>query len=158
MRDVQISIASVAEHAALTEYYLQWGYRGGIADDGRVYVARRDRSPVGLVRRASLAGHMMLRGMQVAPDCQRQGVGTELLRAFVADLPPAGCYSIPFAHLVAFYGQGGFAPVAEAVAPPSLRERLSHYRAEGHDVLLMYRPACDSLDRAEVSLPPTGAR
>jgi predicted N-acetyltransferase YhbS len=148
MCDVEVSIASVAEHAVLAAVYLQWGYEGGIADDDLVYVAKRDRRPIGLVRRASIAGHLMLRGMQVAPECRRQGVGTQLLRAFVADLPATDCYCIPFSHLVAFYGQAGFRRVEEAAAPPSLRERLSHYRAEGHDVLLMRRPACVPLDRA----------
>jgi GNAT superfamily N-acetyltransferase len=82
----------------------------------------------------------MLRGMYVDPAQQRQGVGSHLLRAFVRDLAGVECFCLPFAHLIAFYERGGFAVVAEDTALPFLAERLSRYRQEGRDVLIMRRP------------------
>jgi len=133
------SIAGVEEHTALNQLYLRLGYHAGIADDDVVYVARVDGDPVGLVRRARVCDVVMLRGMHIAPAYQRQGVGSRLLRAFAADLPPADCYCIPFAHLTRFYAQVGFAAIDESDAPECLREHVARYRAEGHSVLLMRR-------------------
>jgi predicted N-acetyltransferase YhbS len=139
--DVHVSIAPPREHAALNELYLRLGYHGGIADDDVVFVAYVDEQPVGLVRRSMESGLLMLRGMQVAPAHQRQGIGSRLLRAFVADLPATDCYCIPFAHLPRFYAQGGFALVDESEAAEFLRVRLHRYRAEGLEVVLMRREA-----------------
>ena len=139
MSDVRVSIAPQLEHAALNELYLRLGYTAGIADADVVFVAHVDGRPVGLVRRSVESGLLMLRGMQVAPEHQGRGIGSRLLRAFVADLPAADCYCIPFAHLPHFYARGGFALVDEAEAPEFLRTRLVRYRAEGLQVVLMRR-------------------
>ena len=147
MTDVHVSIALPHAHATLNALYLRWGYHGGIAETDVVYVADIDRRPVGVVRRSVESGLLMLRGMQVAPDHQRQGIGSRLLRAFVADLPAADCFCIPFAHLPGFYAQGGFALHDESEADDFLRTRLAHYRAEGHRVVLMRREAVHDLNR-----------
>ena len=144
-----MSVAAVSEHAALNQLYLSWDYHGGIADSDVVYVARLDSRVVGLVRRTSESGVVMLRGMHVSPEYQRRGIGTRLLRAFVGDLPATECYCIPFAHLVGFYSQAGFSPVDDSQAPTFLRERLLRYRAEGHIVLLMRRDNGSRVDPRE---------
>ena len=146
--DVRISIAANAEHAALDRAYVEWGYHGGILDTDVVYVARIGGRPVGIVRRAEESGVTMLRGMFLAPEFRRRGMGTQLLRAFVADMPVADCHCIPFSHLVGFYSQGGFTTLDESRAEAFLRERLRVYRAEGHDVILMRRAASDREDRS----------
>ena len=146
--DVRVSIAPAREHAALNELYLRLGYHGGIADDDVVFVAHVDERPVGLVRRRVECGLLMLRGMQVAPAHQRQGIGSRLLRAFVADLPSIDCYCIPYAHLPHFYAQGGFALLDESEAAEFLRARLDRYRAEGLEVVVMRREATPDLVRA----------
>ena len=146
--DVRVSIAPAREHAALNELYLRLGYHGGIADDDVVFVAHVDERPVGLVRRSVESGLLMLRGMQVAPAHQRQGIGSRLLRAFVADLPSIDCYCIPYAHLPHFYAQGGFALLDESEAAEFLRARLDRYRAEGLEVVVMRREATPDLVRA----------
>jgi predicted N-acetyltransferase YhbS len=139
--DVHVSIAPPREHAALNAVYLRLGYHGGIADDDVVFVAHVNDQPVGLVRRSVESGLLMLRGMQVAPEHQRQGIGSRLLRAFVADLPATDCYCIPYAHLPPFYAQGGFALLDESGAADFLRARLERYRAEGLEVVVMRRDA-----------------
>ena len=52
------------------------------------------------------------------------------------------CFCLPFAHLVAFYGQIGFEVVASDALPPHLAERLAGYRAGRPDVnvIAMRRP------------------
>ena len=82
----------------------------------------------------------MLRGMHVDPAYQRRGVGDRLLGALVADLD-GDCFCIPFAHLTAFYARAGFAVIREDVVPAFLVQWLQRYREEGHDVLIMHRPA-----------------
>ena len=146
--DVRVFIAPHREHAALNELYLRLSYHGGIADDDVVFVAHVDGEPVGLVRRSVESGLLMLRGMQVAPEHQRQGIGRRLLRAFVEDLPAADCYCIPYAHLPHFYARGGFALLDESEAPGFLSARLHRYRAEGLDVVAMRRAATPDLVRA----------
>jgi GNAT superfamily N-acetyltransferase len=89
--DVQLVVARADEYPASNQLYLQWGYRGGIAASDVVYCASVDRQVVGLVRQTTASGVLMLRGMHVAPEHQRQGIDARLLGAFVADLPRLDC-------------------------------------------------------------------
>ena len=142
MNDVAVRLAAPSEYAALAERYLAWGYAGGLAPAEAVFVAHRGATPVGIVRRTREQGVLMLRGMQVAPDAQRQGIGRQLLAAFedaLDDREP--CWCIPFAHLTRFYGMIGFEECDEAEAPRFLQERLVDYRARGHVVCVMVRRA-----------------
>lgn len=138
---VVVRIADPAEHEALTRLYRSWGYRAGIAPGSVVFVAMLDDLTVGLVRRTVEEGTTMLRGMFVHPEHRRHGVGAQLLARFVDDLPAVDCYCLPFAHLVSFYGRCGFAVVPEVNTPDFLVERVTRYRGEGHDILLMRRVA-----------------
>jgi predicted N-acetyltransferase YhbS len=139
MSPLRIRIAEKSEHALLNERYVAWGYHGGADVEHALYVAELDDRPVGLVRRAREDQVTLLRGMYVDPARHHQGIGSALLRRFVADLGGEECYCIPFAHLTAFYGREGFAVVEETEAPAPLAERTKQYRVEGHDVLIMRR-------------------
>lgn len=142
MADVTIRIARPEEHARAAEAYGVWGYGGGVRPEDVVYVAEADGELVGVVRRTvEDDGVTMLRGMQVAPEWQRRGIGSRMLGALVADLGGAECYCVPYTHLTGFYGAAGFTTVADADAPAFLRERVVRYRADGLSVLLMRRPA-----------------
>ena len=134
-----VRIAGVSEYPRLGALYELWGYRGGIAAADVVFVAQRGDEVVGIVRRANEGGITMLRGMHVAPECRRTGVGTSLLRAFVDQLHDTECFCIPFAHVTDFYQRAGFSVLAEDSAPAMLVERLRIYRDEGHKVVLMHR-------------------
>jgi GNAT superfamily N-acetyltransferase len=139
--DVTIRTAAAEEHGRAAKAYEAWGYGSGVRPDDVVYVAEAGGELVGVVRRAVEHGVTMLRGMQIAPEWRRRGVGSQLLAAFVADLAGAECHCIPYTHLVGFYGAGGFAIVEEADAPAFLQARLAEYRARGLSVLVMRRPA-----------------
>ena len=94
---------------------------------------------IGIVRKTVEHGTVMLRGMHIAPTESRQGIGTQLLRAFERTLDTRDCLCIPYTHLVSFYGLAGFTPLEEATAPAFLQERLANYRARGRSVLVMRR-------------------
>ena len=83
----------------------------------------------------------MLRGMQVHPRFQRQGIGKRLLAAVAQARDGKGCFCIPYAHLVGFYGGIGFRVMEPATAPSFLQLRLETYRdrGEGNDYLIMRR-------------------
>jgi len=144
-----IRVAIPAEYELLTELYHRWGYRAGIAQSDVVYVAEHAGQPVGLVRRTFENDVTMLRGMQIDPAYRRQGLGSRLLDAFVADVRDQQSFCIPFDHLTEFYGRGGFRIIAEDAAPRFLAERLDHYRREGYNVLLMRRADDTHLDREQ---------
>jgi predicted N-acetyltransferase YhbS len=134
-----VRVADRSEYDRLGGLYARWGYRGGILITDVAYVAERAGEIVGIVRRTEEFGYTMLRGMYVDPSHQRRGVGMTLLQALVADLGASECLCVPLAHLVRFYGAGGFAPLQIERAPPFLVERLAQYRSQGLDVLVVRR-------------------
>jgi N-acetylglutamate synthase-like GNAT family acetyltransferase len=143
-----VRTAQAREYPHLTELYPRWGYGGGLHASDTTYVAEAAGQVIGIVRRTVEHDVMMLRGMQIDPSHRRQGVGTQLLRAFVTGVAGRECFCIPFAHLTTFYRQGGFDVVPEAGVPRFLVDRLAHYRQEGHNVMVMRRPAEPDRDRA----------
>ena len=147
--ETTVRLATASEYASLAALYETWGYRAGIAAADVVYVAERSEAVVGIVRRSREEGLTMLRGMYVSPSARRTRVGTLLLFALVRDLGEEDCHCIPFAHLTPFYGRAGFTVMPEAIAPAPLVARVTRYRLEGHEVLIMHRAA-----RAAVSTTP----
>lgn len=119
--------------------YAKWGYSGKAELEDTVILAELDGELVGLVRQTLEGGVVMLRGMYVALNMQRQGVGTAMLGEFVKHLGKRDCYCIPYEHLVHFYGRYGFEVLQPKDAPVFLAERLANYRADGGNVLLMRR-------------------
>jgi GNAT superfamily N-acetyltransferase len=140
MTDTTIRIARPEEHAHALATYEAWGYGGGVQPDDVVYLAEIDGELVGIVRRTREHEVTMLRGMQVAPEWRRRGIGRQLLRTLVADLGTDECLCVPYAHLTGFYGAAGFVEIPEENAPPFLRYRIAGYRTRGLSVLVMRRP------------------
>ena len=81
----------------------------------------------------------VLRGMQILPPFQRQGIGTQLLQACTEQLVDQVCYCIPWQHLCSFYLQAGFQEVQSVEVPALLRERFDDYIFRGMNVILMGR-------------------
>ena len=140
MVETQIREASQTERSAIAAFYARCGYAGGLELEDTVLAALRDGSLVGAVRLCFGHGEVVLRGMQVAPELRRQGIGSALLEACLPRMGTATCYCIPWANLEKFYVSGGFERCRPAEAPAFLSERLSAYRASGRDVILMRRP------------------
>ncbi|MBA2269525.1 MAG: GNAT family N-acetyltransferase [Chthoniobacterales bacterium] len=138
---VEIRHAVAEDMPRAQEFYVERQYGGGIGPEDAVLLAERDGELVGIVRLVPEQGVTVLRGMQVHPSVQRQGLGNRLLAAVAHLLRNDDCFCIPYAHLVDFYGGIGFVPIAQANAPPFLRSRLEGYqrRGDGQEYLLMYR-------------------
>lgn len=138
---VEIRRAAAEDIPRAREFYAERGYGGGIAPDDTVLLAERGGDLIGIVRLAPEEGEIVLRGMQVHPSHQRQGIGLQLLAAVEGALGNRTCYCIPYAHLKDFYGRIGFAVVDPADAPPFLRARVEGYRVRfaGKEFLLMRR-------------------
>ena len=147
--DITFRVASLSEYSRVQAAYTAWGYRGGVSPDDMLFIAECGGEVVAAVRRTVEHGVVLLRGMHVAPEHQRRGIGSRLLRMFVEHLHGEACYCVPYQHLRAFYSRAGFASLPDAVAPDFLRERLSSYRTRGLDVLVMHRPAVSSVQRRE---------
>ena len=138
---LRIRIAEPEEFDRVCAAYTAWGYPGRPLESDIIFTAYSADDLIGIVRRTVEHGHMMLRGMHVAPEWQRRGVGARLLAAFEADLPDRPCLCVPYSHLETFYGSIGFERIAEELAPPFLQERLAAYRAQGRAMMIMRRPA-----------------
>lgn len=123
------------------QFYAARRYGGGIGPGDSVLIAEHDGELVGIVRLAPEQGIIVLRGMQVHPAFQHQGIGTQLLAAVARVLGTQVCFCIPYAHLVRFYGQIDFVMIDPAKAPPFLSSRLMAYRqrGDGKEYVLMCR-------------------
>src|SRR6266480_1135457 len=125
----------------VVNFYAERRYGGGMRPEDVVLLAERNGELVGIVRLATEEGVVVLRGMQVDPRFQRQGIGKRLLATVAQELDGKGCFCIPYAHLVGFYGGIGFHVMEPAKAPTFLRQRLEKYRdrGDGNDYLIMRR-------------------
>lgn len=127
--------------AQVRTFYEQVGYGGGVSEADTVLAASAGERIVGAVRLCKEHGVIVLRGMYVAPDCQRQGVGRALLTGCLPWLDRGEAFCLPYDHLIGFYREAGFEPAASNALPPFLRARLEGYLAKGQRVLGMRRPA-----------------
>ena len=122
-------------------FYRASAYAGEVAAADRVVMAEEGNCIVGLVRLVRESGVVVLRGMRVAPDQQRQGIGARMLATVDQVLRTEACYCIAYQHLLAFYGRIGFQELGPAAAPPFLAQRLNDYRARRAErFCLLFRP------------------
>ena len=84
---------------------------------------------------------LVLRGMQVLPKFQNQGIGTELLKSCDSYLAGKSCYCLPWKHLHSFYERAGFKPILPEQLPVFLNLRFQRYIANKMNVISMYRPS-----------------
>jgi len=133
--------ATSDDRAAVAALYRDAGYTGGIAEGDEVLVTEEVGRIVAAVRLCEEHGVVVLRGMFVAADRQRGGVGARLLDAVVEALGERACLCVPFSHLQSFYERIGFRTIEETEAPAFLRERVSRYRESGYEVVVMRRDA-----------------
>lgn len=129
MAGIEIRLLEASEHADAVRFYEAQGYTGGIADADTALAAFDASQIVGVVRIAPEHGTQLLRGMFIDAAYQRRGTGLRMLHALAAHMTDADCWLTCPPHLYGFYGSIGFAPVADADAPPHLAERAEGYRA-----------------------------
>jgi GNAT superfamily N-acetyltransferase len=134
--------ARACELQRIQAFYRSTGYGGGVSPEDRVFVAEHASALLGAVRLVREHGVTVLRGMRVAEDSRRRGVGTQLLAAVRDALADEECFCLPYRHLIAFYGQIGFACSEPSAGPPFLAQRLAqHHARSAGDFVLMRRPA-----------------
>ena len=123
----------------VARFYAEAGYDGSLSKDDTVLIAEANGLLVGAVRLAQEHGVLVLRGLQVAPAYQHQGVGKALLQRLVELLGSAPCFCLPYVQLTGFYGGAGFAQANHAELPEFLQQRLAQYLAQGKNVVPMVR-------------------
>jgi GNAT superfamily N-acetyltransferase len=138
---IEIRHATADDISRVLNFYAERRYGGGIRPENAVLLAEHGGELVGIVRLTAEEGVVVLRGMQVHPRFQRQGIGKRLLATVAQELDGRGCFCIPYAHLVGFYGGIGFRAIEPAKAPTFLRLRLERYqdRGDGNEYLIMRR-------------------
>jgi GNAT superfamily N-acetyltransferase len=136
---VSIEIVPRAGLAEIAEFYRYVGYGAGVSSADLTLAARVGRRLAGAVRLCEEGGVIVLRGMHVAPEFQRQGIGHKLLSRCVPWLERHAAYCLPYEHLRGFYGYAGFKPAPSNMLPPFLAARLAGYQLAGQRVLAMRR-------------------
>jgi len=135
--DIQIRSAKIEEFELVLNFYKQVGYLGGLCHDDRVVVAMDGGQLVAAGRLSIEKETLVLRGMQVDPEYQRQGIGRVILNQLI-DMIDMDCYCIPHRYLENFYKSVGFSGLVDGPAAPTfLTTRLATYIDMGFDVILM---------------------
>ena len=124
----------------IQSFYQSCGYDSPLEATDVILLFEEDQEIKAAVRLCREEGVVVLRGMQVREDCQRQGIGSSLLEYTRSVLGGDLCFCIPYAYLEDFYGQIGFSRIDPSDAPAFLNERYRLYRSRiGLDVILMRR-------------------
>jgi GNAT superfamily N-acetyltransferase len=146
---IEVRRAMAEDISRMLNFYTERRYGGGIRPEDTGLLAEHDGELVGIVRLTAEEGVVVLRGMQIHPGFQRQGIGKKLLAAVAQELDGRGCFCIPYAHLVGFYGGIGFHVMEPAKAPTFLRQRLETYqgRGDGNEYLIMRREGVQEASR-----------
>ncbi len=145
--DIVVSVCLVdqKQHDEVISFYRRVHYRGGLARGDLVVGARVSGRLVGAVRLATENDLLVLRGMYVQNEFQRQGIGFGMLVELLRHLGERECWCIPYAHLHGFYSRAGFVESTLGGAPGFLVERLNTYVKSGRQVILMRRGSGDSV-------------
>ena len=116
------------------------GYSRLTGTSDRFFISELAGEIVGVVRLSREESVLVLRGMRVRSDVQRQGVGTHLLRRVMLAAQSEACYCIPYRWLISFYAQAGFREATAGEVPVFLAIRHANYANDGLDVVMMWRP------------------
>ena len=146
---IEVQRATAGDISRVLKFYAERRYGGGIRPEDTVLLAEHDGDLVGIVRLTAEEDVIVLRGMQVHPGFQRQGIGKKLLANVAHELDGRHCFCIPYAHLVCFYSGIGFYVIEPAKAPTFLRQRLQRYqdRSDGNEYLIMRREGVEGASR-----------
>lgn len=137
--NITVRIAQPSDLNRVLTAYETWDYGGGIQPEDTAWLAEAADELIGVVRIAPENGTLVLRGMRIAEQWRRRGIGSRMLRILAAWLGNRECYCVPYAHLVEFYKQIAFVEIAPAGAPFFLAERVAEYERRGLNVTIMVR-------------------
>jgi GNAT superfamily N-acetyltransferase len=134
-----VSLIGPPQYGEVISFYQHVGYGGTIAPDDLIVGARIAGRLVAAVRLATENDLLVLRGMYVLREHQRQGIGSSLLPEIERRIGQRECWCLPYAHLRKFYARAGFQDQPSAEAPKFLVERKNVYTESGKQVVLMKR-------------------
>ena len=137
---LQITKGNISNLQDVRVFYEKCNYDGGVKQEDYLFIAKIDDKLVGVVRLSPEMNVLVLRGMQVLPKFQGQGIGTKLLKNCNNYLARQSCYCIPWNHLRSFYGQIGFEEISPTELPIFLNRRLKKYIDKNMNVIPMYKP------------------
>lgn len=92
---VQIRQADEVDMPRLLAFYHGTGYAGGVDPADVVVLAEEEGRIIGALRLCQEQGALVLRGMRVQEEWQRQGVGTRLLQVANERIGTRTCYCLP---------------------------------------------------------------
>ena len=137
--DIEIAVAEQQDLPSAHAFYESRGYGGApIVSSDFVVIARHHGAIVGIGRLCQEKDLLWLRGMQVSPDLQRQGIGGQILHRLDLEIGARWCCCLPYSHLIEFYRRARFEQ-AHGNIPPALSLRLSGYLERGLGVVAMVR-------------------
>jgi GNAT superfamily N-acetyltransferase len=114
---------------AINAFYTECKYSPGALITDTLFVAKDGKKIVGAVRLCEEESVLVLRGMYVHKDYQRQGIGSLLLNEAAALIGAhSECYLICRPKLTTFYGTIGFVPIDDIRGPTHLKKRIRAYR------------------------------
>ena len=135
--NLSIQILPKEQHKHAQAVYTALGYRIEIKPTDVVIVAQDGDTIVGLVRLETDTPVCVLRGMQVLPAYQHQGIGSKLLAKLDEVIAGRETWCIPHGWLTEFYGKIGFKQVSEEASPEFLQDRIKLARQKWPQVILM---------------------
>jgi N-acetylglutamate synthase-like GNAT family acetyltransferase len=139
LKNVGVEAAKENELVEAQRFYDSRGYGGAAIESTDIVVlAKHENEIVGIGRICQEDDLLCLRGMQVRPEFQRQGLGSRILQHLEKEIGLNPCYCLPYEHLRKFYGQAGFKHVSTGL-PAILAHRLAEYSDRGLAVVAMFR-------------------
>ena len=81
---IEVRRAMAEDISRVLKFYAERRYGGGIRPEDALLLAEHDGELVGIVRLTTEEGVVVLRGMQVHPRFQRQGIGKRSPKSWMA--------------------------------------------------------------------------
>src|SRR5207253_10278637 len=92
---IEVRRAIAEDISRVLNFYAERRYGGGIRPEDAVLLAEHEGELVGIVRLTTEEGVVVLRGMQVHPSFQRQGIGKRLLQHSADEPNGRGRFCLP---------------------------------------------------------------
>lgn len=134
-----VDILPKERYGEVQDFYHTVGYLKKIEEGDRIIGAISQNHIIGAARITREEGFFVLRGVQIALNFQRQGIGTRILNAVNSLIEHDICWCIPYQWLESFYNQIGFKKVAESQAPLFLQKRIAEMRKTHSQVIMMVK-------------------
>jgi N-acetylglutamate synthase-like GNAT family acetyltransferase len=140
-------------NSEIEEFYGQLDYKYDFSALKEILALKKNGRLVGACYLSLEDGALILRGLQVAPQEQRHGVGRALLKYVDSVVGSQEAWCIHTAALRGFYGSCGFEEVRSDLAPDLLIKRLQRFEKLVSSPMLFKRKDRFRLKKAGAGLP-----